>query len=123
MAQAAPGAPVVIDMEDVPAVHMQAQLFGTAQREFNHAKEALDRALYHAFRKVWPGSAGDRILVDFGSGSYGRPATRIEGRAVILRNGTKLGLYVDIGGTRHAVPEPYTANAKILKSSRAPVRG
>lgn len=109
-------------MAEIPGVSHQATLFLTAQREFNHAKESLDRSLYDAFRKLWPGKAGDRILVDFGGASRGRPATRIEGRAVILRNGTKIGLYVDVGGTRHEVPEPYTANARILKPSRVPIR-
>ncbi len=87
---------------------MQAQMHATAQREYNHAKESLNRAMYEAFRKLWPGSSGDRIVVELGR-------SRLEGRAVILRNGTKLGLYVDIGGNRTPVPEPYSETARILK--------
>ncbi len=89
-------------------VATSAHWFDKAKQELGRTSSALRQDLYDAFRKLCPVKAGDRIQVSFGK-------DRFDGRAVILLDGTRMGLYVDVGGQRHAVPQPYAENVRKLK--------
>lgn len=89
-------------------VEEAAAAFDKAQAEMNRAKAELDTELYRAFASVCLFKAGDRI-------SY----AGIKGRAVILRNNTQLGLYLDKDGERYPIPEPYTLYATKVKTKKA----
>lgn len=98
----------MIDLAEVDTgVNERAVQFNARQALMNVAKDALRRDLYRAFYQLWPGRAGDRIQVSFGR-------VNLDGRAVILLNGTRMGLYLDHGGQRHAVPEPYSDHVRNL---------
>jgi hypothetical protein len=93
----------------------KAATFGVAQAAFNRARDALDAELYAAFHRLCPCKAGDRVAVSY---SYNGRTREMEGRAVIMRNGTRLGLYVDVNGQRVAVAEPYAGNVRVVKRQR-----
>jgi hypothetical protein len=102
----------VIDLATADrGVELKASQFRDAQSTFDTRKEALDQELAAAFYRVWPGKAGDRIRANTRSGP-------MEGRAVILRDGTRMGLYVDNRRERRPVLEPYSENVRILPFRR-----
>lgn len=95
-------------------MHERAVQFNARQALMNVARDALRRDLYRAFFQLWPGKAGDRIQVSLGFNPASGRSVSVDGRAVILLNGTRMGLYVDVGGQRHAVPQPYAEHVRNL---------
>ena len=101
-----------------PVVAVSAQRFNSTQVEFNRATDALNADLYAAFRRICPCSAGERIAISY---SYNGRTREMEGRAVFMRNGTRMGLYVDVGkGQRIPVAEPYASNVRLIVRRRSP---
>lgn len=91
-------------------VALAADRFLASQAAMNRDKEALDYALYEAFAKLCPFKSGDRITC------AGR-----QGRAVILRNNTQLGLYLDNEGVRYPIPQPYKLHASLVRKPKKKV--
>lgn len=82
-------------------VEFAACAFDDLQAKMNKAKARLDAELYRAFAELCGGiKGGDRIE----SGG-------LEGRAVIQRNGTQLGLYLRAGSRLYPIRLPYKEHA------------
>lgn len=103
----------MLEMVDIDRQARQAaEVFRVRQSDFDRAKETLDQELAQAFGRLFAGKAGDRISATVAGRSS--PPFTVEGRAVIMRNGTQMGLYVHTdAGDRYSVQQPYSA-VKIL---------
>jgi hypothetical protein len=96
-------------------VGVRAVQFQAAQTSFDRERTGLHRQLYRAFARLWSGSAGDHIQATTTSGY--RP--HVEGRAVILRDGMRMGLYVDTKDGRYEVRQPYAEHARIIPRKKS----
>ena len=100
-------------------VEIRNEQFLEAQRRFDHAKAALNNELAVAFNRLSDIRQGDEIRVKVGMDLY------IEGRAVVMRNGTRMGLFVETRTSgnnreRRAVSEPYADHVHLLPKKKAP---
>lgn len=100
----------MINMLENNYVAQSAIRFNEAQTAFNHAKEQLNFDLYAAFRQICHIKAGECISAKTDRGY-------LFGRAVIMRNGLSLGLYVQTNRGRFEVAKPYSQNAEKISTT------
>ena len=93
------------DMRDLSAkVECASAAFDLTQHMMNKAKDTLDAALYQAFFDLYHIRNGERIRYD---GKVGK--------AIILRNNTKLGLYIEYDNIRGRYPILDIQNVKPIR--------
>lgn len=106
----------MIDLREKDAeVAARAEAFDKAHTELNRARARLNGAMDRAFGRDCPFNSGDRIRMRIGTDVLGRGGYFLDGRAVIMRDGTRMGLYLDNNGQRQRIEPRDYANVQRIR--------